>query len=260
MKFSLITVSYNSAFTLEDTLNSVLSQNYPNIEYLIIDGGSTDGTLEIIKKYEVRFKGKLRWISERDKGLYDAMNKGINMATGDVVGFLNSDDFFSFPNVLSSQMACFTKGVDAVYGDVKYVQRKNPSKLVRYYSSATFKRWKMRMGYMPAHPTFYCRKKVYQRYGNFNLHYRVAADFECLLRLIYVYQIKTIYNPMEIVTMRTGGASNNGLISHWQIMKDHLTAFRENGVYSNIFIISLRYISKVIDLVKGQFNNMIYYK
>lgn len=126
MKFSLITVSYNSAFTLEDTLNSVLSQNYPNIEYLIIDGGSTDGTLEIIKKYEVRFKGKLRWISERDKGLYDAMNKGINMATGDVVGFLNSDDFFSFPNVLSSQMACFTEGVDAVYGDVKYVQRKNP--------------------------------------------------------------------------------------------------------------------------------------
>lgn len=252
MKISIITVTFNSEETLKDSIESILNQTYTDIEYLIIDGGSKDGTIDMIKYYEPKFQGRLFYITEPDNGIYDAMNKGISMATGEVVGFLNSDDFLSSPDVLSKQMSCFVEGVDAVYGDVKYVYRENTSKLVRYYSSAKFKRWKMRLGYMPAHPTFYCRKEVYQRYGAFKLHYKVATDFECLFRLIYIHQIKAIYNPMEIVTMRIGGVSSNGLISCQQIMKDHLKTFRENGVYNNIFILSLRYFSKIMDLVEGK--------
>lgn len=257
MKISIITVTFNSEKTLRCTIESVLNQDFNDIEYLIIDGGSKDRTLDIIKHYEPIFRGKLHYISESDKGIYDAMNKGIRMATGDVVGFLNSDDFLSTSDGLSKQMACFKEGVDAVYGDVKYVHREDASKLVRNYSSAKFKPWKMRMGYMPAHPTFYCRKEVYQIYGAFNLNYKVAADFECLLRLLYIHQIKTVYNPLFVVFMRTGGVSCSGWVSYRQIMKDHLKAFHENGVYTNMFILSFRYFSKMMDVLKCKFFNQI---
>jgi hypothetical protein len=139
--------------------------------------------------------------------------------------------------------------IDAVYGDVRYVRWNNLSYSVRYYSSANFSPWKMRMGFMPAHPTFYCKKEIYERYGYFNLNYKIAADFECLVRFIYVNKIKTIYNSMQIVTMRTGGASSNGWKSHRQIMKDHLKALHEHHIYSNVVILSLRYISKIKDLI-----------
>lgn len=253
MKITIITITFNSSSTLQDTIESVLIQNYPNIEYLIIDGNSSDNTLDIIKSYETKFNGRLKWISEKDHGIYDAMNKGIRMATGDVIGLLNSDDFLSSPDAVAKQIDLLEKsGADAVYGDVQYVKWDNLSSPVRYYSSAGFKRWKMRMGFMPAHPTFYCKKEIYEKYGLFNLDYKIAADFECLLRFIFVHHIKTVYNPMQVVTMRTGGASSSGWKSHKQIMKDHLKALHEHHIYSNVFILSLRYIFKVKDLIIGK--------
>lgn len=252
MKISVITATYNSGKTLRDTIESVLNQDYPDIEYIIIDGASKDNTMDIIREYECRFNGRLKWISEPDKGIYDAMNKGIYMATGDVIGILNSDDFYT-SNIIVKYIAnkLQSSDIDAVYGDIHYVNDDDLKKCVRYYSSKAFKRWQMRLGLMPAHPSFYCRKKLYEKYGGFDLSYKVAADFECLLRLIFVHKIRTQYIPMDFVTMRTGGASTNGLASHKQILKDHLKAYKKNGVYSNIFFESLRYAYKVLD-VTGQ--------
>ena len=252
MKISVITATYNSGKTLRDTIESVLNQDYPDIEYIIIDGASKDNTMDIIREYECRFNGRLKWISEPDKGIYDAMNKGIYMATGDVIGILNSDDFYT-SNIIVKYIAnkLQSSDIDAVYGDIHYVNDDDLKKCVRYYSSKAFKRWQMRLGLMPAHPSFYCRKKLYEKYGGFDLSYKVAADFECLLRLIFVHKIRTQYIPMDFVTMRTGGASTNGLASHKQILKDHLKAYKKNGVYSNIFFESLRYAYKVLD-VSGQ--------
>lgn len=252
MKISVITATYNSGKTLRDTIESVLNQDYPDIEYIIIDGASKDNTTDIIREYECRFNGRLKWISEPDKGIYDAMNKGIAMATGDIVGILNSDDFYTSNNILATVASAFkNNSIDAVYGDIHYVNDNDLKKCVRYYSSKAFKRWQMRLGLMPAHPSFYCRKKLYEKYGGFDLSYKVAADFECLLRLIFVHKIRTQYIPMDFVTMRTGGASTSGLTSHKQILKDHLRAYKKNGVYSNVFFESLRYAYKVLD-VSGQ--------
>ncbi len=249
MKISIITATYNSAATLRDTIESVLSQTYVNFEYLIVDGASSDNTLNIIKSYESRFQGKLHYISEPDKGIYDAMNKGIRMATGDVVGILNSDDFYTSNDVLEQVSNELKQAdIDAVYGDVHYVKAGNLNKLVRYYSSRPFRRSWMRLGYMPAHPSFYCRREVYQKCGAFDTSYRVAADFENLLRLIFVHRINTKYIPKDFVTMRTGGASSSGLQSHKQIMRDHLKALRSNGIYSNAFLLGLRYVYKMWEI------------
>lgn len=253
MKISIITITYNSAKTLTDTLESVLAQTYKEIEYIIVDGASKDGTMDIVKKYESLFEGKMRYVSEPDKGLYDAMNKGMRMATGDVVGILNSDDFYTSKEVLQRVADVFQKeNVDAVYGDVHYVQPEDLSHSIRYYSSKPFRRWMMRLGFMPAHPSFYCKREVYRKYGTFNTSYKVAADFENLLRLIFVNRIRTYYIPMDFVTMRTGGASSSGLSSHKQIMRDHLRALRENGIYSNIFLLGIRYIYKIGEVLKSR--------
>ena len=183
------------------------------------------------------------------------MNKGIAMATGDVVGILNSDDFYTSTNVLAQVADAMQDAtVDAVYGDVHYVNDGDLSKCTRYYSSAGFRRWKMRLGWMPAHPSFYCRRLVYERYGTFDLSYKVAADFENLLRLIFVNRIHTLYLPMDFVTMRTGGASSSGFSSHRQIMKDHLRAFKQNDVFSNFMFLILRYPYKLLEIVMTRLN------
>ena len=250
LKISIITATYNSGKTLRDTIESVLSQTYSDFEHLIIDGGSKDDTLKIIKEYEPKYNGRLRWISEPDKGLYDAMNKGIGMATGDVVGILNSDDFYTSDKILEILSSALEKsGADAVYGDVHFVNDDNLDKCVRYYSSKGFRRWKMRLGWMPAHPSFYCRRSVYERYGTFDISFKIGADFENLLRLIFVNKIKTVYVPVDCVTMRTGGASTQGMKSHRQILSDHLKAYKKNGVYSNILFESMRYVEKVGELI-----------
>ena len=251
MKISLITITYNSEKTLVDTIKSVLKQTYSDIEYIIVDGASKDKTVSIIKQYESEFKGRMKWISEKDNGLYDAMSKGIRMATGDVVGILNSDDFFTSKEVLQNVANAFLQDVklDAVYGDVHFVHPGNLNKCVRYYSSKVFKRSLMKMGFMPAHPSFYIRRECFEKYGLYKTDYKIAADFEFLLRVIYKEKIKTQYLPIDMVTMRTGGASTSGLESHKQIMKEHLRAFRENGIYTNSLLLSLRYIYKVEEIL-----------
>lgn len=249
MVISIITATYNSAKTVRDTFRSVLLQNYTSYEYIVIDGCSKDGTVDIIREYEQLFGGRMRWISEPDKGIYDAMNKGIRMATGDVVGLLNSDDFYTTSNVLSTVAATLKNdSLDAVYGDIHFVNDDDLQKCVRYYSSRPFRRWWMRFGFMPAHPSFYCRREVYMKYGTFDISYKVAADFECLLRLIFIHRIKTKYLPLDFVTMRTGGASTSGMSSHKRILHDHQLAFRNNGVYSNVLFEFMRYGYKICEM------------
>ncbi len=251
MKISIITSTWNSEATLRDTLESVLRQTYPDIEHIIVDGASKDGTMDIVRELEPLYKGRLRYVSEPDKGIYDAMNKGIRMATGEVVGLLNSDDFYTSDDAVETIAKRMEQGdVDAVYGDIHYVNASDLQKCVRYYSSKPFRRGWMRLGFMPAHPSFYCKKEVYMKYGLFNTSYKVAADFENLLRLIFVNRIKTAYIQKDFVTMRTGGASSSGLESHKKIMRDHLRALKENGVYSNLFLLSLRYLYKIYEIVK----------
>ena len=248
MKVSIITSTFNSATTLRDTIESVLAQTYKDIEYIVVDGNSSDETLKIVREYAPAFKGKLKVVSEPDRGIYDAMNKGVSMATGDVVGILNSDDFYSSPNVIEEIVRVISASdIDAVYGDVHYVHPCDTGKCIRYYSSRLFHRTWMRLGFMPAHPSFYCRRTIYEQFGAFDLSYKVAADFENLLRLIYVHRIRTKYLPLDFVTMRTGGASTNGLKSRMGGMNEHLRSLRENGVKSNRFILSLRYFYKITE-------------
>ena len=251
MKISIITATYNSGKTVRDTLESVLRQTFSNYEYIIKDGGSKDDTLEIVKNYAPKFGERLKVISEPDQGIYDAMNKGVQMATGDVIGILNSDDFYTSDDALQVIADAFANNdIDATYGDIHFVNDDDLSKRVRYYSSAVFRRSFMRFGLMPAHPSFYCKKAVDDKYGAFDTSYKVAADFENLLRIIYVGNIKTKYIPKDFVTMRTGGASTAGLSSRTQIMKDHLRALKTNGIYSNVVLLSLRYIYKMYELVR----------
>lgn len=258
MKISIVTTTYNSGSTLRDTMLSVLAQNYADFEHIIVDGASKDNTISIIRELEPLYKGRLKWISEQDKGIYDAMNKGINMASGDVVGLLNSDDFYSSGRVLET-VATMIGDADAIYGDIHFVNDNDLTKCVRYYSSAGFAPWKMKMGFMPAHPSFYCKREVYLRYGLFDTSFRIAADFEQLLRLLYIHRISTKYIPLDFVTMRTGGASTSGLQSHKRIFSEHLKAYRKNGVKSNLFLEGIRYAWKIGEIVAGKLYGQRYF-
>lgn len=230
-----------------------MGQTYGEWEHVVVDGGSRDNTVEVIREMEPRYGGRLRWVSERDRGLYDAMNKGIAMATGDVVGILNSDDFYTHSGVLARVAEVMGSGeVDAVYGDIHFVDDDNLERCVRYYSSRSFRRWKMLLGYQPAHPSFYCRREIYNRLGAFDIRLRVAADFENMLRLIYVNRITTRYVHMDFVTMRTGGASTSGLKSHARILRDHYRAYHKNDIKVSFFIDWLRYPFKVVEVVKSR--------
>ena len=248
MKISIITATYNSEKTLRNTLENILGQTYQDYESIIVDGASKDGTMDLVREFEPRFQGRMKWISEPDKGIYDAMNKGIRMASGDVVGLLNSDDFYTSNDVLETIAKTFEgSDIDACYGDIHYVNDNDLEKCVRYYSSAKFTPKRMMYGYIPAHPSFYCRKEVYQKYGLFDTSFKIAADFEQLLRLIYVEKIKTEFIPKDFVTMRTGGASNASISSRIAIMKEHLRGFKKNGIRNNCFRLSLRYFSKLLE-------------
>ena len=250
MKLSIITATYNSERTLRDTMESILSQTFQDFEYIIVDGASKDATLDIIREYEPRFQGKMRYLSEPDKGIYDAMNKGFAMATGDVIGILNSDDFFTSEDVLQAVVDGFAgEYVDAVYADIHFVGTDDLTKCVRYYSSSVFRPWMMRFGMIQAHPSFYCRKAVYDQYGSFDTTYRIAADFEILLRLIFIHRIRTRYVKKDFVTMRLGGASTTGYGSWSLIMKEHLQIMKQHGVVTNRFLLSLRYIYKLFEFL-----------
>ena len=228
MKLSIITVCYNSALTIGDTLGSVAKQRYLNKEHIIIDGASTDNTVEIVRRHATASQ----ILSEPDLGIYDAMNKGIAMATGEIIGFLNADDFYAVDSVLSQVANIFAdETVDACYSDLIYVDRFYPEKIVRYWKSNPFQTELVRQrGWMPPHPTFFVRRRVYEQFGGFDLKFPRQGDFELTTRFLIVHKIKSIYAPGIWVKMRMGGVSNNSIIG---IIKGNIEAYyacRKNGI------------------------------
>ncbi|MCS5489190.1 glycosyltransferase family 2 protein [Algoriphagus limi] len=251
MKVSIITVTYNSALTLQDTIDSVASQDYPDIEYIVVDGGSQDGTVELIQKNQDTIS---QWISEPDNGLYDAMNKGIRMATGDVVGIINSDDFYHRPDSISQIVNAFQEfGTQCVYGDIRFVNPKNLEKTVRYYSSGRFAKHKFKRGIIPAHPTFFTYKKNFEKYGYYRTDYQIAADFELLVRFLHKHHLSHHYLPLDIMKMRTGGLSTRSWKSTLIINQEDLRACLENGVKTNYFWLYSRYFKKLLELIPALF-------
>ena len=245
---SIITATFNSAKTLKDTIQSVLRQTNKDFEYLIIDGGSTDETIDIVKSYESEFSGRLKWVSEKDQGIYDAMNKGIKMASGDVVGILNSDDYFTSDDILQKVDNAFkSHEIDAIYGDIHFIRDGNPQKYVRYYSSRMFRPFWLRFGFMPAHPSFYCKREIFDKAGLYSLDYKIGADYEMMVRLFKRHKIKSLYVNKDFVTMRTGGASNNNVRSRLTLIEEDVKACRVNGIYTNRFFIMLKFLYKIFE-------------
>lgn len=249
MKVSIITVTYNSAITVSGTINSVLRQTYHDVDYWIIDGQSTDGTMDIVRKYEPLFGGRLHYVSEKDDGIYDAMNKGLRFCSGDVVGFLNSDDYFTSDSVVERIVEAFSEDehIDAVYGDVHFIHSDEPGKIVRYYSSALFSPFWLRFGFMPAHPSFYVRRGVYEKWGGYATDYKIAADYDMMVRLFMKGHIRAKYIKMDFVTMRTGGISTKNVRNRLLITREDVKACRRYGIYSNVLFISVKYIYKVFE-------------
>lgn len=248
MKISIITVVWNNKNTIKDAIDSVLSQTYKDIEYIIIDGASIDGTIEIIKSYGDKIN---KFLSEPDKGLYDAMNKGIKLAIGDVVGILNSDDFYMNEYTIEKVVKEFkSKNCDSVYADLVYVRPGNLQKVVRYYDSSYFSPEKFAYGWMPAHPTFFLKREIYEKYGVFKTDYKIAADYELLVRFLSKNKITYSYIKEPIVKMRLGGASSSGIKSNYILNKEIIRACKENDIYTNWLMILSKYPKKMLGLFK----------
>jgi glycosyltransferase involved in cell wall biosynthesis len=236
MKVSIITVCHNSAGTIKDTIVSVAGQTYSDIEYIIIDGGSVDGTAEIVYSYG---NSVSRFISEPDSGIYNAMNKGLRLATGDVVGILNSDDFFTDERIIQKVAKEFENNkIDAIYGDVQFVKPHNISRVIRYYSSKRFNPDKFKFGYMPAHPSFYVRRELFEKFGYYKEDYKIGADFELLIRFLYINKVRYKYMDIPFVNMRTGGASNKSIGSVLTLNNEIERACNENGIKTNQFLLA----------------------
>ena len=254
MKLSIITVCFNSVATLRDTIESVLTQDYPHIEHIIIDGGSTDGTVGIIQEYIGRSDSKIvSWVSEPDRGIYDAMNKGISIASGDVIGFLNSDDMYANAHVLSELMGALEKNcVDCVFADLVYVDPNNPNKVLRYYNSGQFRPSKFRWGWMPAHPTFLAKRSLFEKVGLFSLDYKIAADYELLIRMLWVSRASYAYIPKALIRMRAGGVSTSGLRHSLLLNREIVAACRANGIYTNLAMVLTKIPLKLLEVVRGR--------
>ena len=245
MKVSIITATYNSASTILDAIQSVQQQTYQNIEHIIIDGVSTDDTIEKIQSIH----HPIKIISEKDKGIYDAMNKGIAQASGDVIGILNSDDFYSNENIIEKVVKQFEViDCDALYGDLLYVDANNTNNIKRRWVSGNYERKDFLKGWMPPHPTFFVKKEVYEKYGVFNLDLGSAADYELMLRFMFKHNIKTVYLPEVMIHMRTGGVSNKSLVNRLRANRGDRQAWRVNGLKPGLFTLTLKPLRKV-----GQF-------
>lgn len=244
-KVSIITVCRNSAETIRETIESVLEQDYPNLEYVIVDGASNDGTVDIIREYEDDVD---IFISEPDTGIYNAMNKGIGAATGAVVGMLNAGDVYTDKSVVSRLLCSMEEsGADSVYASLVIVDARDANSIVRYYNSGNFHPGRLRYGWMPAHPTFFARREVYERYGGYAEDYRIAADFEMMVRLLYKARISYSYLPEVVVRMRTGGVSTSGLWSSWILNNEIVRACRENGLKTNLFYLLFKIPAKLLE-------------
>lgn len=245
MKITLITVSYNSDETIRSTIESIAAQNYQELEYIIVDGGSSDSTLDIVNEFPNLVS---RCISEPDKGIYDAMNKGVQISTGDVIGILNSDDFYQSDNVLNEVAELFNADplLDVALGDIDYVREDDLKKPVRTYGAGYFKPWMFRFGWMPPHPAVFVRKSAYDRVGLYKLGYRIAADFDFLVRLLLVHRAKYHATRKTWVRMRMGGVSTSGIRSLVVITKEMNRSLRENGFFSLSLMLVLRLPVKYI--------------
>lgn len=261
MKVSVITATWNSGKTVQDTIESVLHQTYPDVEHIIKDGGSKDNTMAICEEYKKKFYSSadapspevksMKIVSAKDGGIYDAMNKGIEMATGDIIGILNSDDFYTSDDVLERVAKEFAENPDleAVYGDIHFVKDENLTKCTRYYSSSYFRPWLLRFGFMPAHPSFYVRREVYEKYGLYDLQFRTSSDFEWMVRIFSMYHIKAKYIKKDFVTMRTGGESTAGMEAKRKVNNDIVGSLRKHGIYTCGAFKYVRYAWKSVELL-----------
>jgi len=252
---SIVTVCFNSAATIRDTIESVLSQTYAHIEYIIVDGGSTDDTIEIVKGYGDKIA---KFISEPDQGIYDAMNKGIRAATGHAICMLNSDDIYSKNTAIESLVNTMeSANSDTVFADLVYVNPRNTRHITRYYDSSRFHPKRLPYGWMPAHPTFLVKRELYEKWGGYSLNYRIAADFEMIVRLLYKAAASYAYLPEAVVRMRTGGISTRGLSSSWILNNEIVRACRENGLETSLPRVLMKFPAKILEHVvkpkmKGQ--------
>jgi glycosyltransferase len=246
MKISIITATYNSASTIKHSLQSVSEQEQSLVEHIIIDGDSTDETMRIVSSFpHLKIK-----ISERDAGIYDAMNKGIQKASGEIIGILNSDDFYASSQVLSEVVSVFERtNCDALYGDLEYVDKDDITRVIRYWKSGSYRSGAFKWGWMPPHPTFFVKREVYEKYGLFKLGMKTAADYELMLRFIHKERIKLEYIPSVLVKMRTGGASNRSLLSRLQANEDDRTAWAINGIKPYWFTLYLKPLRKISQFI-----------
>lgn len=247
MKISIITVVYNCARTIQGCIESVLAQDYSDIEYIIVDGGSKDGTVDIVKGFGDRIA---KFVSEKDKGIYDAMNKGIRMATGDVVGILNADDFFYDTNTISQVATAFKAdpGLDATIADIVFVNDDN-TRVLRHYSAGKWRPSKFAWGFMPPHPSFFCKRHLFNELGYYKIDYKIAADYELLIRYLYVNQINYQYLSMKTTRMRMGGVSTRNINSILTLNKEIKRACEENNLGTNFLKIYTKYLFKPFEFV-----------
>lgn len=245
-RVSIITACRNSAKTIREAIESILSQDYPQIEHIVIDGGSTDGTADIVRSYGAQISV---FVSEPDRGIYDAMNKGLERASGDLVGMLNSDDVYSDSKVIGELVATLQAArADAVFADLVYVDPHDTTRVRRYYNSGRWSPARFRFGWMPAHPTFFIKREWYLRYGRYSLEFRIAADFEMLVRLLHRGRATYAYLPRPVVRMRTDGVSTRGLRHSWLLNREIVRACRRNGIWTTLPLVLLKVPAKLLEL------------
>ncbi len=254
MKISIITVVYNGAATIAAAVASVISQDHPDVEYIVIDGASKDNTLAILQGFGDQIA---ILVSEPDKGIYDAMNKGLARATGDVIGILNADDFYTDTTVLSSVSAAMAQsGADCLIGDLIFVRPDQIDHIVRFYSSDGFTLHKFEQGDMPPHPTFFVKRACYDRLGNFDTQYRMTADYDLMLRFLYIAKISYTYLPKVMVTMRTGGITNQGIRSKIKLNREIMHSMKKNGLPASLFRVYSKYFTKIFQLFRRPKQNL----
>lgn len=247
MKVSIITATYNSSNTIIDTLKSLENQSYPNIEYIIVDGESKDNTLEIVKKYSTKIS---KIISEPDKGIYDALNKGIDASTGDIIGFLHSDDIFAYSNAIEDLVnTLINEQSHAIYADLEYVSKENTSNVVRRWVSGNYKHSNLKKGWMPPHPTFFMKRNLYKQYGSFDLNFKISADYDSLLRYLWLNNISVSYLPKVVTKMRVGGESNRSFLNILKKTKEDILVLKKNNIFW-IYPLLMKNLSKLPQFIK----------